>query len=291
MFLQVAGWFSYSLVGYKNSWGKILSMAREKESVKNLYFEIQADFGFTKHMGGQAATDELAKLCRIRKGSRVLEIGCGVGFTSCYLAEKYGCRVTGVDISPMMVKRSKERAKRKKLEGLTEFLVADAAKKLPFKSNLFDVVIAESVIAFLKNKQNAVNECARVTKKGGFVGFNESTWLKEPSPEISEYMTKTVGTEELLGFDVWKGFLRKAGLRIVEARLEKVRFANEVYQQVKRVKPLEYLGILLRLCKGMLTDSRYQEFARRGLATFWERKRASKFLKDVGYGVYVAKKK
>lgn len=265
-------------------------MAHEQDSVKNLYFEIQADFGFTKHMGGQAATDELVKLCKIEKESKVLEIGCGVGFTSCYLAKKLGCKVTGVDISPMMLKRARERAKQNKVGGLAEFLVADAEKKLPFKSSSFDAVIGESVLAFLRNKQKAVNECARVVKAGGRVGLNESTWLKEPSTEISEYMTKTVGTEELLGFNVWKGFLKAAGLKIVEAHLYKVHFANEIYWQAMRVKPLEYLGVLLRMCKGMLIDWRYREFARRGLASFWEHKRASKFLKDVGYGIYVAKK-
>jgi ubiquinone/menaquinone biosynthesis C-methylase UbiE len=89
--------------------------------------------------------------------------------------------VVGVDILEAMVERSRERAKREGVMDRVEFKVADA-QNLPFEDSLFDAVITESVTAFPADKQKAVNEYARVTKPEGFVGLNESTWLKYPPP-------------------------------------------------------------------------------------------------------------
>ena len=67
-----------------------------------------------------ASTRELVALCRVSKDSHVLDIGCGVGATACYLAEKIGCRVVGVDIREDMIARAEERAER---EGVTDRVV------------------------------------------------------------------------------------------------------------------------------------------------------------------------
>ncbi len=125
-------------------------MAKRNQSTpgeKTLYFDVQADFGITKHLGGLKSTQELLALCHIQEGQLVLEVGCGIGNTACYMAKNYGCRVIGIDISERMVARSQDRAKRKRLETNVAFRVADA-QHLPFEDGLFDAVISESAIAF-----------------------------------------------------------------------------------------------------------------------------------------------
>ena len=97
----------------------------------SLYFDLQADFGITKHMGGRKATRELAELCHIQEGCYVLEVGCGIGTTACYLATEYGCQVAVVDISEKMLARAMNRAKKRGVETRVEFRVADA-QQLPF---------------------------------------------------------------------------------------------------------------------------------------------------------------
>jgi ubiquinone/menaquinone biosynthesis C-methylase UbiE len=64
------------------------------------YYDFMARMGVPYfHFGGLRATDRLAELCGIGSRSEVLAIGCGTGYTTCYLAERLGCRVVGIDIS------------------------------------------------------------------------------------------------------------------------------------------------------------------------------------------------
>jgi arsenite methyltransferase len=72
------------------------------QSVLN-YLDMQAYVGITKHNGGFGATDELLSLCHTKDAQEVLNVGCGIGVGSAYVARTYGCRVVGVDISEKMI--------------------------------------------------------------------------------------------------------------------------------------------------------------------------------------------
>ena len=113
------------------------------------YFGVQAYWGATKHFGGSNATEELAEVCHISKDTYVLEVGCGIGLTACHLAKRYSCRVVGVDLSEQMIDLSRKRASREDVADRLEFRTADA-QHLPFEDGLFDVVVCESVTAFLR---------------------------------------------------------------------------------------------------------------------------------------------
>lgn len=195
------------------------------------YFELQAYWGLTKHMGGLKATRELIELCHVNKDLYVLDVGCGVGATACYIAKEYGCRVVGVDLSERMVDRSSERAKRKGVEDRVKFRAADALD-LPFEDSLFDAVISESVTAFPEDKQKAVSEYVRVTKPGGYVGLNEATWINPPPAEMVDYLSRAMGKAEFLTSSGWKELLEGSGLTNMVVRTYKTnalsQWANEI---------------------------------------------------------------
>ena len=81
------------------------------------FLDMQAEVGVTKHIGGFEATDELLSLCHIGEAREVLNVGCGIGVGSTYIARKYGCHVIGVDISEKMIAWSRQRAREEKVEG------------------------------------------------------------------------------------------------------------------------------------------------------------------------------
>ncbi|MCP8304968.1 MAG: methyltransferase domain-containing protein [archaeon] len=86
-----------------------------------------------------------------KKGRYVLDVGCDIVVTSCYIAKTFGCKVVGIDVSERIIDRSNGRAKREGVEDRVEFRVEDT-QSLPFEDNLFDAVIGEFIIAFVEDK-------------------------------------------------------------------------------------------------------------------------------------------
>lgn len=261
------------------------SSPKERAELGTLYFELQADWGLTKHMGGLKSTEELVELCHISKGKYVLEVGCSVGITACHIAKKYGCKVVGVDTSERMIERSKERAKREGVEDRVEFRVADA-QNLPFEDAIFDAVIGEFVTAFPKDKQRAVNEYVRVTKPGGYIGFNETFWIKTPPPELVEYMSRVTGAEFLTS-DGWKGLLEGSGLRDIKVRTYKINMLNEWINEIRRLDFMEYPRIWYRFLSRCITNPAYRRFIKETLAI---PKSIFNIFKYMRYGIYVGRK-
>jgi len=220
------------------------SSSEQKSQPENPYFEVQAYWGMTKHMGGLKATDQLVDLCHITRDRYVLVVGCGVGFTPCYLAKKYSCRVVGVDISAKMVDRSKARAKRESVDDRAEFRVADA-QNLPFEDATFDAVICESVNAFVDDRPKAISEYIRVIKPGGYVGLNEVTWLETPPQALAVYLHRVMGAK-FLTCNGWKELLESSGLRDTVALAFKT---NAISQWTSEVKQFEFADFIKAWCR------------------------------------------
>lgn len=213
----------------------------EISELKNPYFALQAYWGGTKHYGGLKASRELIELCHLSKGKYVLDVGCGVGITACYIAKRYDCKVVGVDICERMIDWSNRKAKREGVVDRVEFRVADA-QQLPFDDTLFDVVICESVTAFVEDKQRAVSEYVRVTKPGGYIGLNEAAWIKAPPPtELVEYLSRITGVKKILTFDGWKGLLEGSGLRNMEVRTYKIDKLSQFINEIRALGFRDYL--------------------------------------------------
>jgi ubiquinone/menaquinone biosynthesis C-methylase UbiE len=160
-------------------------------------------------MGGQQATEELVELCFIDETASVLDVGCGVGLTARYLATEIGCSVVGVDISSRMIVRAEEYASRAGVSDRVRFRTADI-EELPFEDDRFDAVLIESVVSLLEEKDQAIAECVRVARPGGYVGFNETIWVAIPlvirtyKPDIRGELRNTIrriGFRDLL--KVW----------------------------------------------------------------------------------------
>jgi arsenite methyltransferase len=212
------------------------------------YLDVQAYVGITKHNGGFGATDELLALCHIEEAREVLNVGCGIGVGSAYVARTYGCRVVGVDISERMIAWSRRRAREERVEDKVEFQVASVLD-LPFDANRFDVVFCESVIAFVADKRRAIQECVRVAKPGGYIGLNESFWIEEPAPEIVTRARVLVGADVPIAA-TWQALWEESGLRDRVVRLRQIDPRAEVRDRIRWVGwrwAVKAMGRLLRL--------------------------------------------
>ncbi len=255
---------------------------------KATIFDFQAEVGLTKQLGGLKATEELIELCHIDKDKYVLDVGCGVGVTPCYLAKRHGCRVVGVDIRDRMIDRSKERANKESIEDRVEFRVADA-QDLPFEDDLFDAVICESVLAMVPDKPKAMHEYVRVTKPGGFVGLNESTWIKTPPPvEVVEWVGQDLsGNAQFLSADGWVGLLQGAGLREIVVRTYEIDTRNEAREILRRYGCRGMLGVLGRTLSLYARSPAYRRFVKEEREEGVTPENLDEYF---GYGLYVGSK-
>ncbi len=176
------------------------------------YLDLLASLGSAKHIGGKGATEILINEAGIETGSRVLDVGCGMGKTSCKLAKDKDCRVVGLDIMPRMIKESRTRAWQLGVDDRTTFLRCDA-KRLPFKADAFDAVIVESVTIFVEEVERAIDEYYRVVKKGGPVCDNEVCVTRDTLGKMGDRLDdlKSVFTafssttdKGMLTFEDWK---------------------------------------------------------------------------------------
>jgi len=252
------------------------------------FFDFAAEVGLTKHFGGLNGTEELAGLCHIGEGAYVLDVGCGAGVTSCFLARQYGCRVMGVDIRARMVERSEERARREGVADRVEFRVADA-QDLPFEDGTFDAVITESVTAFPEDKQRAVNEYVRVIRPGGYMGLAESTWLKvPPPPKLVAWASQDVGAcVQPLTADAWTGLLENAGLRDIKTRIHPINVQQESRLLLQRYGCSGVIGSVLRALVMYTRNPAYREFVKSVREGGVVPENLSEYF---GYGMYVGRK-
>ncbi len=150
----------------------------DKESLSTEEIEDLSYYDFMGYMdvpffniGGLSSIDRLAELCKIGKDQRVLVVGCGTGWNSCYIAREFECNVVGIDIAEHMITRAKERAEEMNLTDKVDFRIGDAYN-LQFDDNSFDVVLTVFVSQFL-DKTKAFKEFVRVLKPNGYLGINE----------------------------------------------------------------------------------------------------------------------
>jgi len=91
-----------------------------------------------------AATVDLADLLPIRSGHHILDIGCGVGGPARYFATRFGCRVSGVDITGPFVEAANQLTALLKMEALVEVRLGDG-QHLPYGDGMFDGGYAQHV--------------------------------------------------------------------------------------------------------------------------------------------------
>lgn len=98
----------------------------------------------------------------------MLDVGCGIGGSSRHVSRKFGCKATGVTLSPKQAARANALAAEQGIAARTQFRVADALA-LPFKDRSFDLVWSLESGEHMPDKSRFVSELARVCKPGGKV--------------------------------------------------------------------------------------------------------------------------
>jgi sarcosine/dimethylglycine N-methyltransferase len=164
------------------------------------------------HILGLAATKELADVARIQKTTRVLDAGSGLGGPSRYLAETYGCTVSGVDLTPSFVEIAKLVTARTNLGPWLNYQVGDLLS-LPFADAEFDVVWTQHVVMNISDRARVYREFRRVLRPNGKLAFFDLVasdekqalifpvpWAETPAASFLLNRVETIQALEQAGF-------------------------------------------------------------------------------------------
>jgi ubiquinone/menaquinone biosynthesis C-methylase UbiE len=118
------------------------------------------------HIRGRKATLELAAPMNLNSDSHVLDIGSGLGGPARTVAETYGCRVTGIDLTRAFCDAANTMSDWVGLAKRVSFKQGDATN-LPFADRQFDAAMTIHVAMNIANKDKMYAEARRVIKPGG----------------------------------------------------------------------------------------------------------------------------
>ncbi|MBW4547650.1 MAG: methyltransferase domain-containing protein [Symplocastrum torsivum CPER-KK1] len=130
--------------------------------------------------------EELLKWAQVRQAEQIIDVGCGIGGSSLYLAEKFNAHATGITLSPVQASRATERAEEAGLAAAVQFQVADALD-MPFADETFDFVWSMESGEHMPDKEKFLAECYRVLKPGGT--FLMATWCHRPITPATGQLT------------------------------------------------------------------------------------------------------
>lgn len=158
-------------------------------------------------------------LASLKEGDVVLDLGSGAGFDAFLSAQRVGKtgRVIGVDMTPEMIAKAKENAKKGNYSNV-EFRMGEI-EKLPVEDSSIDVIISNCVINLSPDKEAVFKEAYRVLKAGGRLMVSDLVLAKELPQEIRDSVEAYVGClagaikkEEYLRFIEQAGF---QGIKII----------------------------------------------------------------------------
>ena len=132
-------------------------------------------------------------IASLKEGETVLDLGSGAGFDAFLAATKVGKsgKVIGVDMTPEMVKRATENA-RKGNHANVEFRLGEI-ENLPIENNIINAIISNCVINLSPDKRSVFKEAFRVLKPGGRIMVSDLVLVKDLPNAIKESIEAYVG--------------------------------------------------------------------------------------------------
>jgi len=162
-------------------------------------------------------TEYLVQPLDLKPGMRVLDLGCGKGMTSVFIAREFGAQVYAVDFDEWEGWGTPEirwnNVKEHGVEHLITPIKANALN-LPFAHEFFDAIICVSTYIYFGSDETYLKNILRFLRLGGKIGVIDVGYMKDINEGVPDYMSEFLGDElwTWKTFTWWKNLWEKSGL-------------------------------------------------------------------------------
>lgn len=152
------------------------------------------------HAGSVLATEHVLDSLALTPGITLLDVGCGVGGPARLAADRHGCRVTGIDLTPDFVDLARSLTARLRLTSQVTFDVGSATD-LPYADGSFSRAMLNHVGMNIADKALLFTEVRRVLEPGGLLAVYDQMRIGDgelayPLPWADDEATSFVETRE-----------------------------------------------------------------------------------------------
>ena len=195
-----------------------LNAALAEDGVDPAHSSIEALAPYDQFHGrGLEATVEIASLLEIGDTEHILDIGSGIGGPARYFAHRFGCQVTGIDLTAEFCDVARILTRLLGLETRVKFELGNALA-MPFANGSFDGAYSMNVSMNIADKGGFYREIHRVLKPGAWLMLSEIAKGAGGEPEYPTPWALSAHTSFLSTPEETQSGLEKAGFDVVQLR-------------------------------------------------------------------------
>jgi len=183
------------------------------------------------HIGGRQASEDFLGQLELTPDKNVLDVGCGLGGAARFAANRYGCHVTGIDLTPEYVETGKTVCGWLGLADRVS-LHLGSALELPFAAASFDRAYMLHVGMNISDKAKLCAEVGRVLKGDGIFGIYDVMQTGEGELTFPVPWATTASSSAVAPPAVYREALQKAGFTVIAERNRR-DFALEFFDRLR----------------------------------------------------------
>lgn len=220
--------------------------------------------------GGEATARAILGLAAIEPGMNVLDVGCGLGGAAFVMAQIFGARVHGIDLSRNMLSIAQARLQQAGLARAVTLEHADILRYTP--ASEYDLVHSRDVFLHIQDKAGLFAAIKRCLRPGGQLLFSDYLCRAGVRSADFEAYIQSRGYH-LCSLDQYRALLGQAGFELILAQDRTAEFVDILEQEL-----------------GRLGSSQLSDSDRAALAQSWQHKLARAGAGEQRWGVLLARK-